>query len=444
MELLKGFEKNWLSKNFPSKTETILVAVSGGKDSMALAHLLLQSGHSISLAHCNFQLRADASDLDEELVTNWAKSYGITCHTIRFETEKEMAFHKMGVQETARLLRYNWFKELKQQHHYCAIATAHHANDNAETLLINLCKGTGIAGLHGIPPKNENIIRPLLFANRLAIEEYILAHQIPFREDESNSGTKYLRNKVRHLIIPALNEVFPDVVERLNDNIQRFRQVEVIYKLAVEEEKKKLIEKRGADVYIPILKLLKRPAYEAVCYEIFGAYGFSSAQIPEILRLLKSESGHYVSSTTHRVIRDRNFLIITENKSENSDLILVDQLPQTVDTEQGQFIFSLEEKSSDLNESSNQAMIDFSLLEFPLLLRRRRTGDYFYPLGMGMKKKKISRFLIDQKIPLHLKEQVWIVESKVKIVWIAGMHLDERFKISNKTQKILRILFLPK
>lgn len=444
MELLKGFEKYWKSNYFPSKAETVLVAVSGGKDSMALAHLLLQSGHSFSIAHCNYQLRADASILDEQLVTNWAKSHDIPCHTIRFETEKEMSFRKMGVQETARILRYNWFKELKQLHHYSAIATAHHGNDNAETLLINLCKGTGIAGLHGIPPKNQDIIRPLLFANRAAIEEYVSVNQIPSREDESNSSTKYLRNKVRHLIIPALNEVFPNVVERLNDNIKRFSQVEMIYKQAIEEEKNKLIEKRGADVYIPILKLIKRPAYEAVCYEIFDAFDFSSAQIPEILRLLKSESGHYVSSTTHRVIRDRNFLIITENKSENSDLILVDQLPQTVDTEQGQFIFSVEEKSSDLNESSGQALIDYNLLEFPIVLRRRRTGDYFYPFGLEMKKKKISRFLIDQKIPLHLKEQVWIVESKQKIVWIAGMRLDERFKISNKTQKMLRILFLPK
>jgi len=444
MELLPGFEKNWQSKKFPTKDKTILVAVSGGKDSMVLAHLLYQSGFSIAVAHCNFQLRAEASNLDEQLVQNWAKSIDITYHSIRFDTEKEMALQKKGVQETARQLRYNWFKQLKHQHQYSAIATAHHANDNAETLLINLCKGTGIAGMHGIPPKNGDIIRPLLFASRAIIDEYAIQHQIPYREDASNASTKYTRNAIRHNILPALDSIFPNVIERLNETIHRLSQVEIIYQQAIAQEKNKLVENRGADIYVPILKLMKRPVYETLCYEIFSSYGFSSAQIPEIIKLLNSESGHFVTSATHKVIRDRAFLIVTENINENKDLILIEHLPQTIETTEGRFMLSIQGNEKTIEESANTAFLDFDKVTMPLVLRRKRTGDYFYPLGMGMKKKKISRFLIDQKIALHLKEKIWIVENKMKIIWVAGMRLDERFKITNKTQKILRIVFLPK
>ena len=444
MGITQALEQYWQSHQFPTKDKTILVAVSGGKDSMALAYLLLQSGRKIAIAHCNFQLRGEASDLDEQLVKDWAQSNNLVLHVIRFDTEKEMVSRKMGIQETARLLRYDWFDQLCQQHNYAAIATAHHANDNAETLMINLCKGTGIAGLHGIQATNGKIIRPFLFALRDEIDQLVTTQRIPYREDASNSSTKYLRNAVRHKILPALNEIFPQVVERLNENINRISQVEIIYLQAIKEEKKKLIEKRGADDYIPILKLVKRPAYESICYEIFSEYGFSSAQIPEILKLLQSESGHYVSSSTHRVIRDRMFLIITRNAVDKTDLILVDYFPQTIETDEGRFIFSVEEVNIKSDNEPGNAYIDFDQLSMPIVLRRRRAGDYFYPLGMSMKKKKLSRFLIDQKIPLHLKEHVWVIENKMKIVWIAGMRLDERFKISNKTKKMLQIKFLLK
>ena len=189
---------------------------------------------------------------------------------------------------------------------------------------------------------------------------------------------------------------------------------------------------------------MKRPVYETLCYEIFSSYGFSSAQIPEIIKLLNSESGHFVTSATHKVIRDRAFLIVTENINENKDLILIEHLPQTIETTEGRFMLSIQGNEKTIEESANTAFLDFDKVTMPLVLRRKRTGDYFYPLGMGMKKKKISRFLIDQKIALHLKEKIWIVENKMKIIWVAGMRLDERFKITNKTQKILRIVFLPK
>lgn len=444
MNLPQRLEQYWQAQQFPHKKEKILLALSGGKDSMALASILHQIGCNLTVAHCNFMLRGTESELDEQLVKDWAAQNNILCHSISFDTKKEMARNKTGVQETARKLRYDWFSNLCKEHHYVAIATAHHANDNVETLLINLCKGTGIAGLHGIPAKNNKIIRPLLFATQAEITEYVIEHQTPFREDASNSSTQYLRNAVRHKIIPALSELFPDVISQISHNIERFKQVETIYELAIAEEKKKLIERRGNDYYIPILKLLKRPSYESICFEIFKEFGFSSAQVPEILKLLNSESGHYLSSESHRVIRNRMFLIITEIISPKTDLIIIDQIPCSIETSEGQFNFRIVESTKHIDESKYTAYLDLDTLKLPLLLRRWRIGDYFYPLGMGMKKKKISRFLIDQKVPIHEKEKVWIVESQQKIAWLAAMRIDERFKVKNATKKLLKITFLPK
>lgn len=443
MDLSEKFEQNWLKQKFPAKTHPILVAVSGGKDSMVLANLLLQSGYNFSVAHCNFKLRNEASDLDEKLVTDWAERNNIQLHKIAFDTQKAMDENKQGVQETARNLRYNWFKELCTNFQYEAIATAHHANDNAETLLINLCKGTGIAGLHGIPSRNGIIIRPLLFASRKEIEQYILERRIEFREDESNAGTKYLRNAVRHAVIPVLEGVFPSATERINESIGRLIQVESIYRKAIEQEKKKLLEQRGKDIYIPILKLNKIEELETICYEIFSAYGFSSAQIPEILKLRNAEAGHFISSGTHRVIKNRQFLIITELKTESTDFILIDKLPCKITLDEGIFEFKIIENKQIEHADKNIVSIDFDEIVLPLILRRGRTGDYFYPIGMGMKKKKISRFLIDQKIALHLKEKIWIVAENQKIIWVCGMRMDERFKVKNSTARTLQIKFIP-
>ena len=443
-DFLNKFDLHWKANQFPNKNEKILVALSGGKDSMALATLLQQQGYSIAIAHCNYQLRDTASNLDEQLVADWATQQNVGQHLLRFDTKNKMKELKMSLQETARTLRYNWFQSLCKEHKYTAIATAHHANDNAETLLINLCKGTGISGLHGIPVRNENIIRPFLFATRQEIDQYVSLHKVPFREDESNAGTQYLRNAVRHNVIPALNELFPNLVDRLYETTQRIKQVEMIYNEAIKREQKKLIEKRGLDEYIPIVKLKKQAGFEAICYEIFSTYHFSAAQIPEIIKLMNSESGRFISSTTHKVVKDRNFLIITSNSSCDSELILIQSEQALIETAEGQFAVKLIEPLNVLNAPAHTAFIDAESITFPLILRRWKTADYFYPLGMGLKKKKLSRFFIDQKIPLHEKNKIWIVESGRKIVWVSGLRLDERFKINSHTKKVLQITFLPK
>ncbi|MBS1632432.1 MAG: tRNA lysidine(34) synthetase TilS, partial [Bacteroidetes bacterium] len=324
---------------------------------------------------------------------------------------------------------------------YSYIATAHHANDNAETLMMHLFKGTGMAGLHGIPVKNDRIIRPLLFASRKEIETYVATNDIKYREDASNATDNYLRNEVRHHILPVIEKVFPESIRHLRDSIERFAEAEIIYRRAIDAERKKLVEQRGKDIYLPVLKLQKAEALQTICYELFTPYGFTPAQLPSIISLLTAESGHWVGSATHKVIRNRDFLIITDATPHATDIVQVEGVPCEILTEHGTFHFTIEDKPDAIPVAENTAMIDASLLSFPLTLRKWKTGDYFYPLGMGMKKKKVSKYFIDQKVPLHVKDKVWVLESGRRIVWICGMRLDERFKVKDKTQQVIKIVF---
>ena len=411
--------------------------MSGGIDSMALAVLCLKSGIKFSVAHCNFQLRGDEAMLDEQFVANWCIENNIKLHTIRFNTKERSEEWKKGTQETARILRYEWFGQLRKEHGYAAIATAHHADDNVETMLINLFKGTGIAGIHGILQNNNYIIRPLLFVQKAGLLAFAAENNIAHREDASNATDDYLRNAVRRHIIPAIKQWFPGAVPAVNDSINRFAEAEILYKKAVSQERKRLIEQRGQDYYIPILKLKNSIPLATICYELVQPFGFSPAQVSQVLGLLTSESGHYASSASHRIIKNRDFLIITTLPAQTADMILIEAAPCTVDIGRYHFSFTITDTPKTLITTPDTAYIDLRLLDFPLLLRKWKTGDYFYPMGMGMKKKKVSRVLINEKIALHEKEHVWVVESAKRIAWLAGIRLDERFKVKPTTEKVL-------
>lgn len=443
MDLLRIFQQHWVTRNFAQPNETALLAVSGGVDSMVMAHLFYEAKIPFAIGHCNFQLRGAEADKDEQLVASWAKDRHIPFHHTRFETQQKADEWKKGIQETARILRYEWLEEVRERNKYAVLATAHHANDNAETLLMNLFRGTGIAGLHGIQEKNDKIIRPLLFAHRGDIAAYAAAKQVPYREDASNASDDYLRNAIRHNILPVADEWFPNVVSHLNESIQRFAQAELLYAAAVDQERKKLLEKRGNDYYIPVLKLLKRKPLETICYELLKPFGFSSKQIPQVVNLLHSESGHYIHSDSHRVIKDRGFLIITLNETHATDMIQVEGVLCRIETEHGSFHFSTAKKPEVIPADRYTACIDAKLLSFPMILRKWRQGDYFYPLGMGMKKKKLSKFFIDQKTPIHEKEKVWVLECQKRIVWVAGMRLDDRFKVKGSTEQVVKIVYTP-
>ncbi len=404
---------------------------------MALAHLFREGGIPFGVAHCNFGLRAEASDMDEALVADWCQQAGVAFHVTRFDTKQQSLEWKKATQETARILRYEWFETIRQQNGYAAIATAHHANDNVETLLINLFRGTGINGIHGILPDNGHIIRPLLFTTRERLMAYVAEQQIMFREDASNASDDYLRNAVRHKIVPVIKELFPNAIANVNESISRFAEAGQIYNKAIETERKKLIEKRGQDFYIPIRKLRYREPLATICYELLQPFGFTSAQVPHVLGLLESESGHFVPSPTHRIIRNRDFLIVTTLATTGTDFIEVHEAPCVIDTGRQQFAFSIIDKPADVSADANRAYVDLSSVSFPMVLRKWRTGDYFYPLGMGMKKKKVSRLLIDRKMPIHEKEQLYILECNKRIVWVSGVRADERFKVRPSTVKVL-------
>lgn len=439
MELLTAFIQHWQQQRLVAPGQVILLATSGGSDSMTMAHLFLEAGLPFALGHCNFQLRGEDADGDEQFVRDWAKLRNVPFHSVRFNTKEKSAEWKKGTQETARILRYEWLEQVREHHHYAAIATAHHANDNVETLLINLFKGTGISGLHGIRLQNGNIIRPLLFAPKQAITEYIQQHDIQYREDASNASDAYLRNAVRHHIVPAVEQWFPNAIEHVNDSIARFSQAEQLYNNAIAQERKKLIEQRRQDYYIPIRKLQHRQPLETICYELLKPFGYTAARVPQILQLLSAESGKLVLSGTHRIIRNRDFLIVTAIPPDATDFISIEGVPANIDTGRLHFSFAIENTPPTLPTDSHIACINLERVEFPLILRKWRTGDYFYPLGMQMKKKKLSKFFVDQKVPLHEKEHIWVLESGKRIIWIAGMRLDERFKVKDNTQEVLRI-----
>lgn len=432
---LERFQKNLWDRS-PKVT---LLAVSGGIDSMVMADLFLTSQLPFAIAHCNFQLRGAEADADEALVKTWCDQHHVPFYTTHFDTQYFSALWKKGIQETARKLRYDWFSKLCKENDFKYLATAHHGDDAVETLLINLCKGTGLHGLASIPVQNQHIIRPLLFTNRAAIKTYAELHQIAFREDASNADDKYLRNAVRHQIVPTLEQQFPNATERIRESIIRFSQAAQIYDRAVSKIIAGLVEQRGKDFYIPIRKLQKVTPLETIVYELFKVYQYTAPQTKSLIVLMDADSGKYVESSTHKTIKNREFLIITQLQTNEADFIAIDTLASPIKLSDRTLKFSSSKLSTIFSDDPNVTYVDAQKLEAPILLRRWKQGDYFYPLGMGMKKKKLSRFFIDAKIPLHEKEQCWVLESNKRIVWIAGMRLDERFKITDKTTEVLKI-----
>ena len=439
MDLLKQFQANKLVQAAKAKGKTTLLAVSGGVDSMVMAELFFRIGLPVAVAHCNFQLRGEDANKDEQLVKEWAEKNKVAFHNTRFNTKKKTEEWKKGVQETARILRYEWLDMLMRENGYGNLATAHHANDNVETVLMNLFKGTGIGGMHGVPEQNGYIVRPLLFAMKEDLYSYARANGISFREDASNASDAYTRNAIRNNIIPVGAESFPNAVQHINDSIQRLAQVEMLYNKAIDAERKKLTEQRGQDIYIPVKKLRLRQPLETICYELFEPYGFTPSQLPHILSLLDSGSGHFISSPSYRIIRDRDFLIITAQKQSETDIISIEGAPCNIDAGRTKFHFSIEQKPKIIPADAVIACLDMKNIVFPVTLRKWRLGDYFYPLGMGMKKKKVARFLIDQKVPIHDKEHVWVLECSKRVAWVCGMRIDERFKVKDSTEKVLMV-----
>lgn len=444
--LFAGFIEFIKKENLFEADADLIIAVSGGVDSVVLCELCHKAGYSFKIAHCNFQLRGEESERDEQFVRKLAEQYGVEIFVKRFDTEKVAAERKTGIQETARELRYFWFVELwgeefAKNNKRLYFITAHHANDNVETMLMNFFKGTGINGLKAILPKDPHyLVRPLLFAKKEEILQYAEDNKIRYVEDSSNASDKYTRNYFRNQLIPAVQKVFPNVEDNLIHNLERFRDINALYNQAIDNYKKYLLIQKGDEVHIPALKLLKSDPLHTIVYEIIKDYGFTSHQVEDVINLLKSESGKYVQSHTHRIIKNRAWLIITSIRGVLSEHILIEDNEKPVFFPDGQIVVKKRSTSNGQpTTDSSTATLDAKDIKFPLLLRKWQQGDYFYPLGMNRKKKKLSKFFIDQKLSISDKEKVWVLESDKKILWVVGMRIDERFKINDKTKDVLKI-----
>lgn len=414
-----------------------LLAVSGGMDSMILCDLFLKQNLKFAVAHCNFQLRGEDSLLDEQFVEAWCEKQSIRFFVQRFNTNEYAEQHNLSIQVAARELRYAYFEKLQEEEKFDAVVTAHHQDDNIETTLFHFFRGTGIKGLTGIPYKNESILRPILHVKQSEMLLYAKEYEIAYRQDISNLKQDYTRNKIRLSVIPTLEETFPTLKQNIAQNIERLSQVYSIYQQQIETYKKILLEKRGKDFYIPILKLKLLQAQETILYEILKPFEFSFQQACQVLQLTERQSGTHVDTAQHRAIRHRNFIVITELESTASEQILI-----TADTNQiVTSDFTLQIKQVDatgfkLTPSKLECHVDAKELEYPMLLRKWRQGDYMYPFGMT-KKKKIARILIDAKVPLHEKEHIWVIESNQKIIWIVGLKTDNRYRIKPQTETIV-------
>ncbi len=441
MNLPDKFSRYLREQYSAKKTGKFLLAISGGIDSVVLCDLFYKAGLDFTIAHCNFQLRGEESDRDELFVKDLGESYGKEVFVKRFETAAYAADKKVSTQVAARDLRYEWFRMLAfDEKKADLIVTAHHADDNIETVTMNFFRGTGLKGLIGMDAEYLKIFRPLLRFRKREIIEYAKQNNLKFVEDSSNASNKYTRNYFRNELLPAVQKVFPQAGENILKNIERLREVEQVYEQAIRQQKQRLIEQKGNEEHIPILKLIKTPSYRIILLEIIKEKHFSASQLDEVIKLFDSDNGSYIDSQFYRIIRNRKWIIIApNNNSEVSNHYIIEAGQKKINFNNQQLTFeTIEAAHFQISSSANIACLDAKELEYPLLLRKSRQGDYFYPLGM-MKKKKLSRFLIDQKLSKTEKENVWVLESNKKIIWVVGYRIDERFKIELKTKEVLKI-----
>lgn len=433
--MLQKFQ-NHINSNFSFlKDKKLLVATSGGMDSMVLVHLFQKLKLNFAIAHCNFQLRGTESDGDENFVVAYAKQNDITCFVTKFDTENYSKSHKLSNQVAARNLRYNWFNEILEQEKFDYIVTAHHADDVAETFLINLSRGTGLDGLTGIPSQNGNIVRPMLPFSRAEIEIYVSENQLQWREDSSNASDKYVRNKIRHHIIPVFKEINDSFLNSFQNTLEYLNQEHALSNDAVQMVYEKVVSEENEQLTIDISALLRYKNYKAYLYQWLYKYGFSAWE--DVYNLVDSQTGKQIFSQNYILLKNRGFLMLTRIQNIENQQIKIHSI-----TEIPKFPLKLSlcNLSDISNQMKNVIFVDENKIQFPLTIRKWKEGDYFYPSGM-QGKKKVSKYFKDEKFSLFQKQDTWILESNNQIVWIIGYRADERFKVENTTQTTIKIAF---
>lgn len=433
--MVKHFQKHIENKLSFIKRSKLLIAISGGIDSVVLTHLCHRSQFNIALAHCNFSLRDAESDADEDFVLQLGENLDIEVFAQRFDTEQYAKKNKRSIQMAARELRYNWFTELAVQLDFDYILTAHHADDNLETFLINFTRGTGLEGLTGIPEVNGKFVRPLLPFSSDVIKAYAIKHHIKWREDSSNASVKYLRNKLRHEVVPMLKSINPSLLQSFQmtlDNLNATADIveestNAVLKRAVETEDENHIAYKISE-----FKKVNNP--KAYLFQVFQDYGFTEWN--DVLDLLDAETGKQVLSNSHRLIKNREHLLLSTIQSEENVVIAVDEDELQKVTPFGTLCFGVVDAIQTTD--SRGVYVDKDKLKYPLTLRKRQEGDVFYPIGMKGKK-KLSKYFKDEKLSLLDKENTWLLCSGKDIVWVVNRRADDRFKVTKTTKQILKI-----
>ncbi|MBR5168172.1 MAG: tRNA lysidine(34) synthetase TilS [Salinivirgaceae bacterium] len=438
--MLKQFLQFVNDNRLFDRSHNLLAAVSGGADSSVMLHLLAQGRFKVSVAHCNFKLRGSDADADEQFVRQLAEKYGMPFFSVSFDTTAYAAEHKISIEMAARELRYNWFARLATEHGFDRILTAHHLDDNVETMLLNICRGTGINGLAGISLINGCIVRPLLFASRQQIEDYAAANGLAFRTDATNLTDDYQRNIVRHRIVPVMRQINPAFDERMLKNFSNIKQASQIYNWYIDKAKSEVLQTDGNRTIINIGMLMRQPFAEPVLYECVSEFGFNSSQAEQMMKIIGQKSGFTFSSATHKLLIDRNQIIIEPLENDDFQSLSISQ-PQDVPG-LGITMQLVPAAGFQIDRRPFVACLDFDKLQFPLTLRRWQNGDSFCPLGMN-RAKKLSDFFIDNKIDLFEKEKTLVLVSAGKIAWIVGMRPDNRFKVDEKTKQVLVIVSQP-
>lgn len=431
--MLNQFQ-NHLQTNFPNlKDKKLLLAVSGGIDSMVLLHIFHKLKYNITVAHCNFSLRDAESDADEDFVKTTCEALKIPFHIQRFDTKQFASDYKLSIQLAARKLRYDWFSELLSEKKLDYVLTAHHLDDEIETLLINLTRGTGLEGLTGIPEKNENVIRPLLKFSREQIEIFAKENNIKWREDSSNSSNKYLRNKLRHDVVPILKELNPSFMHSFQNTLNNLKQSQSLVDDASRIVYKKVVLEEENQKKIDLSELIQLKNYQAYLYQWLKPLGFTAWD--DIYDLVHAQSGKQVFSEDYLLLKDRTYLIVTTRNLGNQTTYKIEKTDRQVNIPLKLTLCNIGYIS---NLNSNCIFVDEDKISFPLTIRKWQEGDVFYPSGM-QGKKKVSKYFKDEKFSLIDKQNQWLLCSNNEIVWIINHRADQRFLANSNTKNILKL-----
>ena len=416
--------------------EKLVLAVSGGVDSMVLTDLMQKAGAHFVVAHCNFHLRGEESDGDEQFVCEYAEKNDLQCFVNHFDTEKYAAKKGVSIEMAARDLRYAWFEELRQQLGYDKIVLAHHADDQIETFFINLLRGAGLHGLKGMKPKNGVLIRPLLWASREQIRKYAIENQIVWREDHTNAETVYLRNKIRNLLIPLMDEISADARNSIGKSIGFLASENELYRQLLNERFLQLVSADGS------VKGVEKSVFQGdngfqLLFEWLRQYGFNTDQCRFVFEGLENSVGKRFYSPSHQVTIEREVLQLTEISDKSDEIYTIEAGQEDFDLPFRMHCACFEKwEGFEVEKKSSVGTFDLDKIDFPLTLRHWRQGDRFHPFGMKGSK-LLSDFFVNQKYTNCQKESQWLlVSANGDILWVVGQRIDDRYKVQKDTKSV--------